>query len=168
MRHQASILKIQSDQLEEQRKINAEQTKVLALQVIELEESLAERKREAEQRHRAQASQVFIQQVRTRTAPLGYPEPEDSQAAVRATVMNSSEQPIYDVELRWHLGSAGYGDPEIESLGTMSPRSDKASIRWFPPGADMSNSGAVVRFTDAAGTRWLRRPDGYLNEFPTA
>jgi hypothetical protein len=40
--------------------------------------------------------------------------------------------------------------------------------RGFLLGADMSNSGAVVRFTDAAGTRWLRRPDGYLNEFPTA
>jgi len=38
---QASMLKVQSDQLEEQRKINVEQTKVLELQAAELRESSA-------------------------------------------------------------------------------------------------------------------------------
>jgi hypothetical protein len=102
---------------------------------------------------------------RKRAAPPGYPEPEDGQAAVHVAVINSSDQPIYDVELCWHHGSAGYGDPEIEPLGTTMPRTEATSARWFPVGADMSNSGAVVRFTDAAGVRWLRRPDGCLNEF---
>jgi hypothetical protein len=31
---------------------------------------------------------------------------------------------------------------------------------------DVNISGAVVRFTDANDVRWLRRPEGYLNEFP--
>jgi hypothetical protein len=57
---QAAMLAVQSDQLEEQRKINAEQAKVLALQASELRESLDQRKRETERRHRAQASRVFI------------------------------------------------------------------------------------------------------------
>ncbi len=38
-------------------------------------------------------------------------------------------------------------------------------MREFPPGVDLDISGAVVRFTDANEVRWLRRPDGYLNEF---
>ena len=59
---QAKMLKVQSEQLDEQRKINAEQTAVLRLQAQELEESLAERKREREQRSRAQASRVFVWQ----------------------------------------------------------------------------------------------------------
>jgi hypothetical protein len=29
---------------------------------------------------------------------------------------------------------------------------------------DMECQRVVVRFTDAARVRWLRRPDGYLNE----
>jgi hypothetical protein len=40
---QAAMLSIQSDQLAEQRKINAEQTRVLALQASELTQSLSQR-----------------------------------------------------------------------------------------------------------------------------
>ena len=68
------MLKIQSGQLDEQRKLTNLQTPVLELQAAELRESLDERKREAEQRERdakqrerdakqrrrAQASQVFM------------------------------------------------------------------------------------------------------------
>jgi hypothetical protein len=45
---QAATLSIQSEQLTQQRRINTEQTRVLALQASELSESLDERKREAE------------------------------------------------------------------------------------------------------------------------
>jgi hypothetical protein len=47
------MLKVQSGQLEEQRKLNAEQLNVLALQAAELRESLDERKREALERRNA-------------------------------------------------------------------------------------------------------------------
>jgi hypothetical protein len=50
---QAAMLRIQSEQLDEQRKLNKEQTRVLALQAEELRESLAERKREAVERRNA-------------------------------------------------------------------------------------------------------------------
>ena len=163
---QAEMLGIQSEQLTEQRKINAEQIKVLKLQARELRESIDEREREREQRHRAQASRVFITQERRRTVPTGYEEREGVEPFVAATVVNSSEQPIYDAELRWHVGTADHGElPNPEPLGVIMPGPDGITrMRTFPYGVDMSNSGAVVRFTDAAGTRWLRRPDGYLNE----
>ena len=53
---QASMLQIQSEQLAEQRKVNEEQIRVLALQAAELRESLDERKREAVERRNAQAA----------------------------------------------------------------------------------------------------------------
>jgi len=152
----------QSEQLTDQRELNAKQTEVLELQAAELRESIDERKREAEQRHRAQASRVFIAQEISRTVPRGYAEQEGVEPFVTATVVNSSEQPIYDTELRWHLGPGPHGDPD--PIGTIMPGDKASRMQPFPSTANMSNSGAYVRFTDANGVRWLRRPDGYLNE----
>lgn len=73
VRDMAEMLKVQSERLADQRGINEEHAKVLELQAGELRESLAERQRETEQRHRAQASCVFITQERHPTAPRGYP-----------------------------------------------------------------------------------------------
>jgi hypothetical protein len=173
-RQQAELLKVQSGQLElqrqqldDQRKANTRQAEVLELQAAELRESLDERKRETEQRRSAQASRVFIweegsdqhvsQAQRAAGAVAG--------PLVTAHVKNSSDQPIYEAELRWHRGSAGYGEPNPEPLGTIMPGVEVSRMRDFPPGTNMAVSGAVLRFSDAAGVRWLRRPDGYLNEF---
>jgi hypothetical protein len=83
-RQQAELLKVQSgqldlqgQQLEDQRQLTCKQTPVLELQGQELQESLAERKREAEQRHRAQASRVFIWQEYREGNPLQYETPPD-------------------------------------------------------------------------------------------
>jgi hypothetical protein len=162
---QSSQLELQRQQFDEQRQVNARQAEILELQANELRESLAERMREAEQRHRAQASRVFITQERRRTAPAGHPERPDAEPFVTATVVNSSDQPIYDAELRWHVGTAGHGEPNPEPLGAVMPGADASRMRPFPYGVNMEVSGAVVRFTDANGVRWLRRPDGYLGEF---
>jgi len=81
-------------------------------------------------------------------------------------VINTSQQPIYDAELGWHLGIAGHGEPNPEPLGTIMPGLPGVTkMREFPPDVNLDISGAVVRFTDAGRVRWLRRPDGYLNEF---
>ena len=57
---QSGQLEVQHQQLDDQRTINARQAEVMELQAQELRESLDERKREAEARRAAQASQVFI------------------------------------------------------------------------------------------------------------
>jgi hypothetical protein len=166
---QSGQLDLQRQQLDEQREVNAKQTEVLELQATELRESLAERRREASESHRAQASRVFITQERRRTAPRGYPEPEGVEPFVDATVVNTSDQPIYDAELRWHIGTADHpGEPNPQPIGTVMPGKDEAVIRSrpFPYGVDMTNSGVVVRFTDANRVRWLRRPGGDLHRLP--
>lgn len=143
-----------------------DQASVLALQASELRESLKQREREAEQRHRGQASRVFITQDAAPTVPTGYAEQEGVGPFVTATVTNSSDQPIYNTGLRWHLGPGLHGEPNPDPIGTILPGRDATRMREFPHGADIDNSGADVIFTDSNNVRWIRRPDGYFKEFP--
>ncbi len=48
-----------------------------------------------------------------------------------ATVVNTSDQPIYDAELRWHVGSAGHGEPNPEPLGAIMPGAEVSRTRKF-------------------------------------
>ena len=182
---QASMLQVQSEQLAEQRKVNAEQIRVLGLQAAELGESLGERKWEAEQRRSAQAARVFVSQA-SRVFVAHDPsevsemldEDEDSWTDItkaeaeaeggwsvaELTVVNTSDQPVYDTQLRWHRGSASHGWPPMEYLGTIMPGSEEKRIRRFPLDTNMAVSGAIFMFRDAAGVKWIRRPDGGLVE----
>jgi len=157
---QASMLQVQQQQLKEQRMINAKQIEVLELQATELHDSTAVRKR-------AQAAHVFIQQEHRYTLSDRVdirPESGGTGPLVTATVVNSSEQPIYDVEIRWHLGTSGPGEPDPQPIGTVMPGGEATRTRIFPGDADANINAAVVRFTDASGLRWLRKPDGNLSE----
>jgi hypothetical protein len=163
---QAEMLRIQSEQLAEQRKVNAEQIRVLALQATELSESLEERKREAEQLRSAQASRVWI----ALTAADYNSMASDAAKAPRldATVVNASEQPLYDAELRWYAelhwykASGRHDAPGVQPLGTVLPGERVRRDSPFPPGAIPADSGAVLTFRDARGVNWMRTADGAL------
>jgi hypothetical protein len=170
VRDQARMLEVQSGQLQatrgqlaEMRRVSESQVEVLSLQAKELRESLAERERETSERHRAQAARVFITAERSAAhepprGVIGVPKPPSVEAAVH----NTSEQPVYDVELGWRRGTAPEGDPEL--LGVIMPGQVDTRQRNFPDGTIIEHGDAVVRFTDAAGVRWLRRTDGGLIE----
>jgi hypothetical protein len=81
-----------------------------------------------------------------------------------AHVKNTSAQPVYEAEFRWHRGSERHGDPNPEPLGIIMPGVEISKVRDFPPGTNMAASGAVLSFRDAAGMTWIRRPDGGLVE----
>lgn len=173
-RQQAKLIEIQTGQLEtlrgqldEQRKASVAQADVLRLQAEELQGSLRERKRQAELSRGYQARRVFLTEETFggRTGGQGGGGIRGIGAkppSVTATAHNSSDQPIYNVEFRWHRGVAAHGDPEM--AGTVLPGQQVTRSANFPDGTTMERSGAVVRFTDAAGVRWIRRPDGYLTE----
>jgi hypothetical protein len=191
-RQQAELLKVQSNQMELQREqlaaqaaandiqidasgqqaeAYARQAEVLELQAAELRESLAGRTRQAEQLRRAQAARVFLTEDpfkgRGGRGMAAYGESigvDPRPPSVTATAHNTSDQPIYDAELYWRRGSAGHGDPNPEPVGTLLPGATHKSTRDFPPGTNLEVSGAVLHFRDAAGTKWTRRPDGYLGE----
>jgi hypothetical protein len=59
-RKQAEEVRILKEQQKDQQNLSAAQTPVLKLQATDLEQSLAERQRDREQRQREQASRVFM------------------------------------------------------------------------------------------------------------
>ena len=51
-----------------------------------------------------------------------------------------------------------------EPLGILLPGEQEEKSRDFPSDTNMAISGAILRFRDAAGVRWIRRTDGGLIE----
>ena len=172
-RQQAELLKVQTGQLEvlraqlaEQRKAVAAQAEVLELQAVELRESLDERKREAEGMRSAQASRVFLTLNLTpldlRVMVTGQSPP----VRLTAEIVNTSDQPAYAAQIFWPLGAMlSYAwAPNPERLGEVLPGKRTSTMREYPFDWNRDLSELAVRFTDAAGVRWLRRPEGYLGE----
>lgn len=157
----------QSQQLADQRKVNAEQTIVLELQTRELNESLAERKREAKQRKIAQASQVFIWTEAT-DEPVGEGRQRlvGRRVAIIAHLKNTSQQPVYDLVITWRKESVPWGEPEV--IGSvLMPGEETSPMRVIDPSlpghGNISLFGAVAHFRDAAGRHWR----AYVNGPPT-
>src|SRR5260370_150316 len=162
-RGQSQEVGLLQQQLDDQRQINARQAEVAELQAQELRDSLDERKRDAAARKRAQASRVFLSEYRSDPrAEIKHPASD----GIVVQAENTSEQPIYDVEFRWHRGSAPWGEPDC--FRQMLPGERRDSNRMLPADlpdyVDRSVFGAVLRFRDASGVLWLRRPGGELNE----
>jgi hypothetical protein len=63
---------------------------------------------------------------------IGY----DTPPSVEATVHNTSEQPVYDVELGWYKGTASDGDPKL--LGVIMPGTKTWGIGTFPRGQSLN------------------------------
>jgi hypothetical protein len=149
VRDQAKMLRIESEQFAEQRKLNAEQAKVLELQATELRESLEERKR-------AQAARVFI-------GATWHPEdPEwDDPGFFTPRVVNGSDFPAYDTQI-WYPSDTDHA----YTSGTVLPGEQadpKEQGHGFSSAQDAIGS-VVLTFHDVAGVRWVRMPDGTLNE----
>jgi hypothetical protein len=168
---EATMLKLQYEQLEEQRKINEEQTKVLKLEATELRESIDERKREAAERRRAQASRVFISAEPRPDASSG--EPEDPISAINVSVKNTSQQPIYHLTLAYPDGHGEWTEttgfdrvilmPDEQYQRTFSMQPSISTVNFY---IDTAVVTAAVVFRDAAGVHWRLYADGRLDEEP--
>jgi hypothetical protein len=134
---------------------NARQAGVMALQADELRESLEERKRDREQRRKAQAARVLV-----------WEEANETPEGVTGGVRNSSEQPVYGVVFIWSFGTdrVSYGE-----VGTVMPGEQKER---GPGSLDMDlarNRGLgplspSAYFRDAARVYWYIQADGNLRE----
>lgn len=143
-RKQSAEVATLQQQFDDQRKVNK-------LQARELQESLAQRKREADERHRAQASRVFIWVAL---------DPAYSDPIATAHLKNSSDQPIYDLDISWRPGGSREFDQPLmpgEELTDRIPVPDGADPAWY---------SADAYFRDATGTSWRARPDGIVEEVP--
>jgi hypothetical protein len=121
----------------------SDQAGVLALQAAELSESLKERKREAAERRRAQASHIFISAEPS-------PEVSDPIDSFLVRIENTSQQPIYHLIFFWRDGTGEWNEPPA------------------PPGHPALTTllGAGAVFRDADGVHWRQRSDGQLDEEP--
>jgi len=155
-------------QSEEQRIASAKQTEALRLQIEELQASLEQQAQEAVQRQqRAQAGEVYVWEERMSHDPRALPDilGEPSRGVITAHVKNGSDQPVYEVTLVWHRGTARWGGND--NPGTLIPGHEAERTRGLPllpDYADPSVWGAVAFFRDTAGTWWRARPDGQLHD----
>jgi hypothetical protein len=135
---------------------------ILQQQMKEQQDVLA---REARERHRAQAARVFIS--------LDYGDKQDDKRSAHFTVANTSDQPVYDAEIRWRHTQREAHHPVIRhtQLGTILP-GDRPTV--YPARIDLGARAdpdddrfTVLIFRDAAGAMWTRTLDGDLSELGT-
>ena len=162
---QAKLIEIQAGQLDEQRKLTAEQIGVLELQRRDLEASLAQREREADERRAAQAAMVatWFGSVAT---PMGI--------VWGSCIRNASHLPVFHVRVFFHY---------VQEQGSDWTAIDRGGpplwIRVIPPGGerfaeipetirnmvdhcDEQMYVTSLEFTDAAEVRWRRDARGGL------
>ena len=174
----AEQLRLESEQLADQKRVNNEQVRLMALQEQELRAAQDERERQDVERREAQAHQV--------AAWFGLDsEPEDTggpQVKWGAFVRNASLLPVFDVRVSFHfvqqlssggLDARGLSWYPIDRGGPVEP------IRVLPPGerrfieipeeiktmsdrCDAQTYVVAIHFTDAAGIRWIRDGRGEL------
>ena len=163
VRDQAEMLRLQGEQLAEDRKVNAEQIRVLGLQAEEL-------KRVAEDRQRDQAAAVAA------WFAVG-PHPMGVGQAWGAMIRNASGLPVFDVRVFFHYIAepvTGHGwEPvlrgsSIEMVRVLPPMAERhvvipeEVVRQMDQCSDEVYAVSIT-FTDAAGNRWERDPRGALS-----
>jgi hypothetical protein len=123
-------------------------------QSAEVNALLEDRKREAEERRRAQASMVFVWYVRSTVAAVGHPAVDKVTMHLR----NTSDQPIYYVRFAWP-GFDGGGLTIREQ--PLMPGDQDADFRTIEVGVNPTPVGAVI-FHDRNDVWWRAHPGGKL------
>lgn len=158
------MLRIQSDQLDAQhdqlaslQKVNEKQLEVLGLQATDLRESLDERKRDAQERHRAQASRVFIWEERSTSDPRISPVQRATGTAANPIVIVHVKTPAISPSTT--LNSTGAAAPQDGATQTRN--------RPVPPSCRTTGTTRFVTFPPAATCRFAEQcldsqtPPGY-------
>jgi hypothetical protein len=164
------------EQVKGQERVNSEQIRVLELQYCELRESLEERKREADERRRAQAECIGVTWTNNKPSL-------DDHGAIKSmvTVINGSRRPIRNVQCKAYTGvSVGeekiqieldYSDelmPDPGAAGSFTFPSKPYLSPWIGVLRSDTRAGfqfqghkpagplayALVKFTDDAGNHW--------------
>lgn len=133
------------------------------------EVQVGERRREAEERRRAQAASIYVvrEYLPSPGVTIGNPTlvRHDSPLTVAATVHNTGGRPIYDVRVHWvDAGAVAQAGCE-ELLGTIGPGEQQQSQRDAPGGFVIpDNFVPVAYFRDAADLGWTLTPGGQLGQ----
>lgn len=126
----------------------SDQAEMLRLQAAELRQVSAEREREARERHRAQAAQVYLR--------FEYISP---------TYDADPAQPVHGVRVRWLLNGKPY-EHYYETTATVMPGGEHEVTIDLPPDRASRDFSVSAIFSDRAGTWWQTWPYGHLEEIP--
>lgn len=143
-------------QLRDQKEFGEHQARVLELQAKDLVQSLEERRLSREQRYREQATHIFIWEDRSYSG------------MVIAHAKNASAQPIYDMEISWSARFTSYRTHTFDQplLPDDERISNSGQDAGVPDNVDPATLNAALWFRDTAGTSWLARPNGIVEEVP--
>lgn len=166
-KYNAAQIDLLRKQVEDERAFNKAQMRVLELQAEELMAAREYRNREAGERRRAQAAKVFLECHHEMVH--GHGPGVAKVARYMAVVTNSSEQPIYNVFLIWHIGSADWeiNGSSKDGKSSLMPGEKWPALREWIDGSPPVGTHAVVEFDDANVVRWQRRKEGTLTELNT-
>lgn len=144
---QSRAIRILQDQVDDQRLANKQQADVLVLQGRELEASF-------KQRRRAQAAQVFVESMSA--------DHSESVPTFRASIRNSSSQPIHDLVVRWIDVNGAFTHPELHANLMPGEAVEKTQRQSIP--TDKGSSAMTVWFRDADNQCWQTTDRGELSE----
>lgn len=127
----------------------------LVVALLLLGKELKDRRRAAALADLQPASQVFA-----------WAKPEKARKGWATYVLNGSNEPIYDVIVRFTPRIDRSGAQTVERLwGTVAPgRPEKGD--WYPndPREVFGFPRVEIEFTDGRGRHWVRDPDGHLEQ----
>ena len=163
-------------QVKDQQELTRQQAKLLEIQSGQLELLRQQFDDQLAERRRAQASRVIFWtetsndpqfQGRKTAAVVLKSLTVHIRKSLTVHIRNESQRPVHDVDIIWHQGSGLWG--ELSHFQVIWPGGHFVQTKLIDrsvPNEDYSKFGAKARFRDAAGVRWLRHPDGRLDEEP--
>jgi hypothetical protein len=122
-------------------------------QSVEVRDLLQERRREAEERRRAQASMVFVSYKHSDRQPMGQPQ----QGRATMYVKNTSEQPIYELRFAW----PGFHEELTIREQPLMPGEQDGDFRPVAPGPGNPPACAAI-FRDRDEIWWRADSGGKL------
>jgi hypothetical protein len=90
-------------------------------------------------------------------------EISDNKVAARLVINNGSDLPVYNVRVLT-FGDISNRAVQILKFPTLGPGKEYGQSFGIPL-EDISIIRATIQFSDAAGVRWTRGPDGQLGNF---
>jgi hypothetical protein len=144
----------QSEELKSNQKFNEKQSTVLDLQANELRVARADR-------HRDQASRVFMDYYMHRNRDSRN-QVSDSEDSLQVIVTNTSDRPIYDVNIHWNtdLISPAWS----YSAQHLRPDHRCSETQSWPTSEKSTGVNPTISFRDSFGAHWDCTKSGILTE----
>jgi len=110
--------------------------------------------RDIQERRRAQAARVFI--------VIASGAPANSGVLLEANASNTSQQPVYDIEVHWRTSDGQFGQPMVKPQ--LRPDEMTSFPQHWTADQGITGLGVSIAFRDAAGIHWRTTDRGELTE----